>query len=688
MGFAGMSTRRVPASLLSLVVVLLVSAPPAAAQGAGAVTAVLDSQTPFVTTKHPELQAEILARNDGNQALDNLSVRVTVWSQALVLGTYEASLEGDPPGATIVGTHAQPFDGSLEPGQTRRFHIQLRLQGKGISTVQSYVYPLKLELLSGATPEATMRSSAIVVVRTPLHPLATSARVTLDAPLSMGLDGNFSGDGLARAIGPGGALGATVDAILEELGSDHPAPLDVVLSPVLLLQLERMRDGYDVVEGGARRTVSEGQGGAAGAARMLSNLRTIARSGIVQISAWPFGDAQFPSLLDHLSRDIPVQILRGRGAVNHLIGARASAGVVYPPGSALTQESLDALVQQGARVLLLDPAAAPADEQPLGFSPPAVRALPATQGSTGGEGPTTAIVPDAGVQALLTSAAALSNPILGAQQALGELAVIWLQQPGVERSMAVSLPANSNAELGPALIRRVAVAPFLQPVTATDLVDRLPPPNQTGSFVPTQGGTFSAFYAAEIKRARRLINSYRSTLVKPSTEPKDLTSRLLLLEGPQFLDDEDAGLSEIRAVDARVDSFLGKIRPVVANNLVTLTSKTGSIPVQIVNDTGQPVEVDVRLVSPHLTVGGGQTQELTLTRPQSSVTFDVGLKATGEFPVQIQLLAPSGRPISDITIAVRSTAYSRIALIITIGAAVALFALWGRRFLPSRRRTT
>jgi hypothetical protein len=66
----------------------------------------------------------------------------------------------------------------------------------------------------------------------------------------------------------------------------------------------------------------------------------------------------------------------------------------------------------------------------------------------------------------------------------------------------------------------------------------------------------------------------------------------------------------------------------------------------------------------------------------------VELKTTGEFPVQVELLAPSGRPISDTTIAVRSTAYNRFALVITIGAAVALLALWGRRFLPSRRRTT
>jgi hypothetical protein len=110
--------------------------------------------------------------------------------------------------------------------------------------------------------------------------------------------------------------------------------------------------------------------------------------------------------------------------------------------------------------------------------------------------------------------------------------------------------------------------------------------------------------------------------------------------------------------------------------------------VQITNTTGRPVRVDVRLVSPHLRVGGEATRALTLSHPQLTMTFDVELRTTGEFPVQVQVLAPSGRPISDTTIAVRSTAYSRIALFITLAAAVALFALWARRYLPSRRRTT
>jgi hypothetical protein len=64
--------------------------------------------------------------------------------------------------------------------------------------------------------------------------------------------------------------------------------------------------------------------------------------------------------------------------------------------------------------------------------------------------------------------------------------------------------------------------------------------------------------------------------------------------------------------------------------------------------------------------------------------FEVHLNTTGRFPVDIQISAPSGRLIAQGTLIVRSTAYNRIALLITIGAAFLALMLWARRFLPRR----
>jgi hypothetical protein len=59
----------------------------------------------------------------------------------------------------------------------------------------------------------------------------------------------------------------------------------------------------------------------------------------------------------------------------------------------------------------------------------------------------------------------------------------------------------------------------------------------------------------------------------------------------------------------------------------------------------------------------------------------------GQGSVQVIVRAPNGRVLSESTFVVRSTAFNRVALAITVAAALALVALWLRRVI-ARRRTT
>ena len=59
--------------------------------------------------------------------------------------------------------------------------------------------------------------------------------------------------------------------------------------------------------------------------------------------------------------------------------------------------------------------------------------------------------------------------------------------------------------------------------------------------------------------------------------------------------------------------------------------------------------------------------------------FKVGFKGTGLIQVTANVLAPDGRTIRSTTILVRSTAYNKIALLITALAALILVGLWARR---------
>ena len=55
--------------------------------------------------------------------------------------------------------------------------------------------------------------------------------------------------------------------------------------------------------------------------------------------------------------------------------------------------------------------------------------------------------------------------------------------------------------------------------------------------------------------------------------------------------------------------------------------------------------------------------------------------------MRVRVRAPNGRELSETTFVVRSTAFNRVAIAITLAAALALVVLWVRR-LVARRRTT
>jgi hypothetical protein len=125
------------------------------------------------------------------------------------------------------------------------------------------------------------------------------------------------------------------------------------------------------------------------------------------------------------------------------------------------------------------------------------------------------------------------------------------------------------------------------------------------------------------------------------------------------------------------------------SNPVTLTSRNGILPITVDNGAGFPVRVVVRFVADRrLEFVNGPTQKVLLPASSRTLTFRVRAQTTGRFPIKIELLTPSPASgsapdtIAETDVIVRSTAYNRVALIVTIGAALFLAIWWGRRFLP------
>lgn len=629
--------------------------------------------------ERPTLELRFRATNEGTEPLDRLTIGLTLFGRVISRSAYEASLLADPIPAIVVDAETYAREGSLEPGASRAFELSFALDAAGIDPSSSGIYPLKVDLRSDGVPVAVIRTPVIYLVRTPEQPLALSWTAVLHHPIAFRPDGVFTSTSLEEELAPGGRIGGLSKA-LAELATNSVTPIDVAVSPVLLQQLVRMRDGYTVEVGGQMREVPAEGAGASAAAEALEALRTAASSPQVALSAMPLAAPQVPSLISGgLARDLDVQLVRGRELVAAVLDAMPDATVLRPPGGALDLASLDALAERGVRVLPLDTGMVETPLQPLGFAPPPVTALREDAALVG-------LVPNPAVSAVLAMPLVAADPVLGAHTVLGELAAIWQEQPGEARGLAMILPETLDLPGGfyGALLRGVAGAPWLRPVSAHDLVASFPPGNPD-ALAASSPAAFSASYVSEIKLTRRLIDTYRSMLADGSEEPDRLDTQLLLAESGDFLADPTTGFGFVSSASDEVGAVFGAIT-VDAGDVVTVTSRSGAtLPVRVTSRAAEPLRLSVALVSGNLV---RQPSEEVVLEPGDArtLTFDVDLKTTGRFDVEAWIVAPGGRVIGKDSVVVRSTAYSRVALIITIAAALMLVLVWARRFLP--RRTT
>jgi hypothetical protein len=167
-----------------------------------------------------------------------------------------------------------------------------------------------------------------------------------------------------------------------------------------------------------------------------------------------------------------------------------------------------------------------------------------------------------------------------------------------------------------------------------------------------------------------------------------LEERLLLAESGSFVAEPLQGEAFIQSV---VDE-IGRVYAGVTIETIrlTLSSQRGTIPITFSNRSGIPLKAILRFSTDRrLEFVGGASRRITLPASSRTLTFAVRARTTGHIPFTVRLVTdgPSqpGDTIAEATMVIRSTAYNRVALIFTIGAAVFLLLWWGRRFLPRRR---
>lgn len=282
------------------------------------------------------------------------------------------------------------------------------------------------------------------------------------------------------------------------------------------------------------------------------------------------------------------------------------------------------------------------------------------------------------------------NQALQAQHLLTDLAVLWLDAPSDRRGVIAMPPPEWRASR--AFMDTLAAGLSQNPVAEAAGIDAIfgldPETNARGTTLvrhPAKevSGDLGEV-AGDLRSARRRLASLGTVLEGATAESTLLDERLLMAEST-WLRGARPRRSYISAVDGGITDFLDEIE-MPRNRSITLTAREGQIPVTFQNRTGAPARVVVTVASDKLEFPGGASRPLELARRNTTERFPVVARTSGAFPLQITLQSPDGNLMIDqARLTVRSTAASRVSLVVSVGAMGFLASWWGRHVIRGRR---
>jgi hypothetical protein len=641
-------------------------------------------QTPWTTPDDPELSLTVRVTNDGQTTITDPVIGWSLGPRVTSRVQYETSLREGPSYAASADSDPLPSDLSIGESALVRISIDVSETG-GVDPTDSAVYPLQVALRSDAADVeiASLTTAAIHITQDPRRRVLFSWWTEIATPIVFGPDGTLIDEGFEASLAAEAGIVAQVAALEDRVGDGGgDSAFDVVVSPVALDQLRRVSRGYER-EDGAR--VPEDGPVPRIAAETLSRLRTIAASPRVRVHAMPYAAPRLPALLaSGLRTHVEAQWRLGDETFERLLGEPPDDTVARPPGLAFDQASVDALFARGATTILGADDSVTRPEQEFDFAPPPVATLATTTG-----GSMQLLLPDPGAQSLLEDPSFLQDPTLTAQIVLGELATIWKEKPVPPpeevRGLALDLHPDLPTGIWAGLSRRLAEAPFLEPVNAEDLALRVRPEPAPATLEDDPGTGFSDAYADELVATASRVATFAAILDDPEPEAERLRRAMMYAEASQYVGNEGSGRAWIEAVNGVIDRTFAGIAPDTTRPL-TFTSRSGTIPLAMGDPGDRVVNVTVQLASGRVDFLDGSSRTVRLDHANQVVTFDAAFKASGRSSIDVLVVSPNGSVVSRDVLVVNSTALNPIALLITIGAGLVLVGLWSRRLF--RRRNT
>jgi hypothetical protein len=611
------------------------------------------------TTRTLRLKGLVL--NQSETAYQRLSVRLRYGGREMSsrgeLQTYADGKGADPPlagaGRTLAAT--------LAPGTRQGWTLSLPVSGMGLRSFG--VYPIDVEAV--AATGAVLGRQRTFVTYDP--GVAARTRISwvwpvVDQPHRAD-DATFVDDRLQSRL---------TERLQHIVGAAArtQTPVTWLLDPALVDDALAMsaKDGYAVK--GKRHPRS------AAAAAWLSMLK--GAIGTDRLVATPYADPD----LNALSRARMARDARSATDAAPPTLARAGLGgasvaVSAPPGD-IDQQTLTDLVADRARTILLSSQNLP-DAQNQTFTPD-----PLTHRNISGADVRLIAYDDTLRDVLSVDTGRPGAAFLAEQRFLAETAMITSEAPNHPRTLVVMPPRrwDPDPRFARNLLSYSAKAPWLRAVPLRD-VEALPPVPRT--FQPRrQTPALTGGYLRNVRSLARRIARFNSIFQPPTS---GFTLGPARAESSAWAGQGKRARALRKTLDAELNAASGKIK--VLNDGITMAGKSARIPITISNGLEHGT-VQVRLHASsqnaaRLRVEGEDRVLVLEAGHKDQVTLSMKASANGPAYVNLDLLAPDGRPFGATRVlVVRATAYGRTALVITGVSLAVLFLGVGVRILRRR----
>jgi hypothetical protein len=278
---------------------------------------------------------------------------------------------------------------------------------------------------------------------------------------------------------------------------------------------------------------------------------------------------------------------------------------------------------------------------------------------------------------------------LVASRVLSEIAFIRLEQPSVARSLILPLGNGVSAGVVQLVLEGLAAGRPFAPMGLDEAFAHAVPLLDGGdnpvdrALEPVTSTPIRSIEAERLQAARSRLGTFGGLVGDESPLLEPLARHLLLATA--------SGLTatERRAHIDAVDTAMAAVTDAVSTPetfTLTLAARDGTVPLTIHNDSGHPLHVTVRLRSQKLDFPDGDTIDQVLTEETTRIDIPVRARASGAFPLQVDITTPDGQQSLSMTrYTVRSTAISGVGLVISVGAGVFLVIWWARHWRRTRR---